>query len=78
MSAARYSTCWSIERDRHLVADPVAGLLDGRQDEIEGGLGGRQIGRETALVAHIGVVAVGFQRRAQRVEDFRAGAHRFR
>ena len=67
-----------IERDRHVVADPVAGLLDGREDEIERGLGRRQIGRKTALVAHIGVVAVGFERRAQRVKDFRAGAHRFR
>ena len=70
--------CRRIERDRHVVADAVAGLFDGRQDEIERGLGRRQIGRKTALVAHIGVVAVGFERRAQRVKNFRAGAHRLR
>ena len=50
-----------IERDRHLVADPVAGLFDGGENEIERRLRRWQIGRKTALVANIGVVAVGFE-----------------
>ena len=67
-----------IERDRHVVADPVAGLFDGREDEIERGLGRRQIGGKATLVAHIGVVTAGFEGCAKRVKDFRAGAHGFR
>ena len=55
---------------------PVAGLLDRRHDLIERGLGRRQIGREAALVADIGIVAAGFERRAQGVKNLRPGAQR--
>src|SRR5208282_4523295 len=65
-----------IERQHDVVADAVAGFLDRRHDLIERGLGRRQVGREAALVAYIGIVAAGFERRAQGVKNLRPGAQR--
>ena len=67
-----------IERQHDIFAGAVAGLLDRRQDEIERGLGRRQVGRKAALVADIGIVAGGFERRAQGVKDLRRRRARLR
>ena len=65
-----------VERDGDLLARPVAGLLDRAQDDLDGGLVGRQRRREAALVALAGGVALVVQDRAQRGEDLRAGPER--
>ena len=67
-----------IERQHHVAARLVPGLLDGLHDQVERGFRRFQIGRKTALVADIGVEAGGFELRFQGVEDFRAGAQGFR
>ena len=65
-----------VERDRDLVAGLVAGLLDRPQDDLDGGLVGRQGRREAALVALAGGVALVVEDLAQRGEDLGAGAQR--
>ncbi len=43
-----------IQGDPDLVAEPITRRLDALDEEVDGGLVGREIGGETALVADIG------------------------
>ena len=45
--------------------------------QIQRGFGGRQIGREAAFVADIGVMAGSFERGAQRMKNLRPSAQSF-
>ena len=67
-----------VEADGDVLAGLEARRLDGLDDEVQRRFGRRQVGREAAFVADIGVVAGLFQRRLQDVEHFRAPAHGFR
>ena len=66
-----------VEGDADLLAGLVAGLLDGFQDHFDGlvvGLEGRGV---TALVAHQGGVAAGFEHGLEGVVDLGAPAQAF-
>jgi uncharacterized protein YceH (UPF0502 family) len=65
-----------IECEHDVRAGLEASLVDRLQDEIERGIGRGKIGGKPALIADIGVVAGGFQRGAQRMEDLRTGTQR--
>ena len=58
-----------IERNRHILARPIARLLDGAHNEGQRLIGRFEVRREAALVADIGAVAALFQQLLQRVED---------
>ena len=66
-----------VEADADLLAGLVAGLRDGFEHALDGFLVRLQIGREAALVAHRGRVALLAEHLLQRVEDFDAHAQRF-
>src|SRR6202035_2303269 len=68
--------CGRVQRQHDVAARLVAGLADRSHDELERCVRRRQVRRETALVADIGVVAGLLQLRAQGVEDLRAAAQR--
>ena len=63
-----------IEGDRDFVARLVAGLLDGPEDDLDGGLVRRQRRSEAALVALADREALGAQDPLEGVEDLGAGA----
>ncbi len=63
-----------IEGEKHVIAGPIAGVLDRLGDEAERRVGRGEIWRKAALVADIGVVPGILQLLAQRVEDLRADA----
>ena len=65
-----------VERDRDVLARPVAGPLDRPQDDLDRGLVRRQRRREAALVALAGRVALVVEDRRERREDLGAGAQR--
>ncbi len=67
-----------IERERHVLAGLEPRRVDRLKAEIERRLGGRQIWREAAFVADIGVVPGLLQRGLKRVKRLRAPAHGFR
>ena len=61
-----------VERDRDVLAGPVAGPLDGPQDDLDRGLVGRQGRGEAALVTLAGRVALVVEDRPERREDLGA------
>ena len=63
-----------VERDRHVLAGRVAGGLDPRDQHLERGLVGVEVGREAALVADRRGRARVVQRPLERVEDLGADA----
>ena len=66
----------AIEAEIDVPARLEARLLDGFHDEIQRRLGARQVRREAALVAHVGVVAGILEGLLEGVEDLGAHAHR--
>ncbi len=66
----------AVEREHHILPRPVAGALAGARDESQRLVGRFQVGREPALVAHVGAEMGVMQPLAQGVEDFRAHPHR--
>ena len=66
----------AIQRERHVLAGPIAGLLAGPCDEAQRLIGRFQIGREAAFVAYIGAVPGIVQRLLQLGENLRADPHR--
>ena len=65
-----------VERDRDVLAGPVAGPLDGAQDDLDRGLVRGERRREPALVALARREALVVEDRAQRGEDLGAGPQR--
>jgi len=65
-----------IESQRDLAAGGVPGALDGLEDQLDGVLIRRQVGREAALVADAGAEAARMQHRAQGVKDLGPDAQR--
>ena len=65
-----------VERDRDVVARPVAGRLDALDQRLQRRLVGLEVGREAALVADRGVQPARLQRLLQRVEDLGAELQR--
>ncbi|CAM5376425.1 hypothetical protein SBADM41S_01019 [Streptomyces badius] len=63
-----------VERERDVAARDITGLLDGLDDEVQGGAVGLQVRGEAALVAESGGQALGFEDLLQRVVDLRAPA----
>src|SRR6266699_4523726 len=66
----------AIQPQHDVGAGLVAGLADRGHDELERSIRRRQVWREAALVADIGVMAGLFQFSAQGVENLRAAAQR--
>ena len=62
-----------VERDREVLARPVAGPLDRPEDHLDRGLVRGEARREAALVALAGRVAVLVEDRPERGEDLGAG-----
>src|SRR3954471_15766413 len=62
----------AVQPDHDIAARLVAGLADRVHDELERGIGRRQVRGKAALVADIGIVAGLLQLRLQRVEDLGA------
>ena len=67
----------AIERQHHVIARLVPGLVDGAHDEIERSVRRRQVRREAALVTDVRVVTGFFQFGFQRVENLGAATERF-
>ena len=67
-----------IQREEDILAQLVAGLLHRLGNKAQRFVRRFQVGRETALVADIGVVAGIVQRLLQGVENLRAHAQRLR
>ena len=65
-----------VERERDVRAGLEAGAFDRLDGVIERRLGRRQVGREAALVADVGVEARLLQQGFERMESLRAPAHR--
>ena len=65
-----------VERERDVVAGPVAGLGDRFEDHLDRFLVVTQVGSEAALVADVGRLPALFQYAGQRVKDLGAHANR--
>jgi hypothetical protein len=52
----------SVQRERDVFAGPVAGFLDGLQDETDGFVGRTDVWRKAALIANVRIVAGVMQR----------------
>ena len=63
-----------VEGDEDVLAGLVAGGLDARDEQLERGLVGGEVGREAALVADRGGQALRLQVALERVEDLGADA----
>ncbi len=66
----------AIQRQGHVGAQLIAGLLDRFGDGAEGVFVGRQVRCETAFVAHGSAQATGLEHRLEVMEDFGAHAQR--
>ncbi len=66
-----------VEAEEDLLAGLVAGAIDGFENGLQRRFVGRQVRRETALIAHRGRELALVQDLLERVEDFRAVAQRF-
>ena len=67
-----------IEREGHVLSQPIAGFLDRLGDEGQCLIGGFQVGGEAALIADIGVVTGIVQALFQGREDFGTHPNRIR
>ena len=67
-----------VQGEDHLLAELVAGLLDGAADQVEGLAVAAQIRREAAFVADAGGLALVLEHALERVEDLGATAQALR
>ncbi len=65
-----------IQRQHDLFAGLVAGLDNGRHQELQGGLVGVEVGRESAFVTHRCTQTALSERRLERMKDFSTALQR--